>query len=291
MLARSMPIVYCRNICSGNGDRCCRWSTELQEQPATIRSDAVACQVCLAQAGGAWQELDLAVQLVSLHELDPNLYSLAASGFVMSRTTIEALTQRILDVMVSTVPKLKRTREHRRQFMLANTLKHLTAESWVLDGLERKTREDTKDFSHATVAMRGKLPYTAIGLVMDYLCGVLMPLYSHLCALKTNTYHTLERPIFWYPKHDFEYSSIHNPGTLQTLVTVYSHVLDHYHKPKLARIKSTLVKHYAFVTNHAMSGRVNQCASLLILLDRMLRHEVVIFDQPPFIRTFCAAEV
>ena len=57
---------------------------------------------------GIREFLDLVMQLVSLHELDPNLYSLAASSSVMSRTTIEALTQRILDVMVSTVPKLKR---------------------------------------------------------------------------------------------------------------------------------------------------------------------------------------
>ena len=120
-----------------------------------------------------------------------------------------------------------------------------------------------------------RLPYTMRGLVLDFLCADLDALYAHLCTVKANAYHTLEKPVFWYPRDDWEDVTNAKPDARAMLTGVYSHVVERYHKPKLSRLKRALVKHHKFVKqNKAMRGRTRCCRQVLQILDVMLRHDV-----------------
>ncbi len=277
-----MPIVYCRKICPGNAGRKCRWSTELQKRPALIRDDALSCQICIAVGGlSGWDAAQLALHLAHLYELDPDLFACARTQ--LPAVAFDSVSAKILNMITSHTPRLKRGREDQRKMILARTLKYLTTTSWVLDCWLRRTKEDTADVVHADLAMYTKLPYTARGLVLDFLCGDLEALYSHLCTLKTKAYHTLERPLFWLPQADFAEAPTTKPSARQILVGVYSHVLDQYHKPKLSKVKSALVKHNNFVKrNRSMRGRVKNCNRIFQILDVMLSHDVVALEGPPF---------
>ena len=128
-----------------------------------------------------------------------------------------------------------------------------------------------------------KLPYTARGLVLDFLCGDLEALCSHLCTLKTKAYQALERPLFWHPQADFLDMPAAKPGAGQILIGVCTNVLDHYRKPKLSKVKSALVKHNSFVKrNLSMRNRVKNCNRIFKILGIMLSHYVVPLEAPPF---------
>ncbi len=254
----------------------------MQKRPQLIRDDASLCQVCLAAGGGSgWNGTQLSLHLAQLYKLDPDMFAWARGQLPATVfDTVRALT---LGVITSSMPRLKRGREEQRKVALASTLKYLTTTSWVLDCWLQRTNQDTIDLCNAELAMYTALPFTARGLVLDFLCGDLEAVYSHLCTLKTKAYHTLERPLFWHLRADFVDMPAAKPSAREILTGVYPHVLDHYHKPKLAKIRKALVKHHSFVKNNkSMLTRSKNCRRILQILDVVLSHEVAPLEAVPF---------
>ncbi len=111
-------------------------------------------------------------------------------------------------------------------------------------------------------------------------------IYARICTVKVAAYHSLGKPIFWWPRGDWGVppSSTRPPRDTRTLlVGVYSHVLEEYRKPKLASLKRALVRHHQHVKrNWCLRQRKKRCQCLLQVLDCMLGHTVQKLASPPF---------
>ena len=268
-----MPLIYEGKHCPGT-DRKCRWSTNLQKTREIITDDMVACQICLAHSGGSWTLMELALQLAQLHTLDPDLYFAAIDPAKMPREVFKKVKTHMISIITSSVPESPRMRENQRCEMVRLTLKYLTTTSWVIDCWDRRIKEDNIDIAHIKLAMC-TLPETTRGLVLDFLCGDLVSFYMHLCTVKTHAYHTMERPLFWYP--DNGYSLLKRNRARNILANVYQHVIDTYHKPKLMRIQKSLIKHSKFIKpNKTMRRRYKECMRIMHLVKAMLQHDAII---------------
>ena len=253
----------------------------MQQQPATIGYECRACEICLAHNGGNWSAPKLALQLTELHALDPDMFDAAWSRHV-DMPQRKMVDVQMFDIMIGTVPVLHRAREDQRKELLATTWNYLTAASWNLDCWIQRIKEEAKDTKHIEL-MKYKLSNTTRGVILDFLSIDLLSLYKYLCTVKTNSYHTLERPIFWPSKYEFDAT---HEKTKQMLVDMLQYVIDNHHKPYLARIKNMLTTHgknCEFVDGNLWTkGRIKQHDEVVQLLKKMLHHNVRTFAQTYF---------
>ena len=256
--------------------RKCRWSTSLQYEQEIVRKDKSACQICLAHSGGSWTGEELAKQLAKLHELDPDLYFCACNRSKMPRNIYKQVKEPVIRLISSNVPRTHRRRESRRRELVHSTFKYLTITSWIIDCWDKRIKEDNLDIVHVELAL-SSLPETTRGLILNFSCGDLMSFYRHLCGVKTNSYHTMERPVFWYK--DNAHMVYKRNQSCGIFANMYQHVIDSYHKPKLTRVQDTLKKHRQFMKrNRTMRSRYKDCNKILVLVDIMLKHDVIIID-------------
>jgi hypothetical protein len=274
-----MPIVYCRKLCPGKNGKKCKWSIEVQRRAAKIRDDADFCEICLA-CDSDWDLPQLSLQLSHLYSLDPDIFHAARRK--MPPSVFDSVGPMVMAALVSSVPHSKNAREAKRRTYLTSTLSQLTQASWILDCWRRKVEEDTRDICNMEVAMQLTLPFTTRGLIIEFICGNLDALYGYICKMKSNTYHTLERPIFWHPMRDWVIpNDKSNARTM--LIGVYSHILEYYHKPKIRRLKRSIVTHNQLIKKiQSLECRSKRCLRLLHILERMLELHVEIIVAPPF---------
>ena len=274
-----MPIVYCRKLCPGKNGKKCKWSIEVQRRAAKIRDDADFCEICLA-CDSDWDLPQLSLQLSHLYSLDPDIFHAARRK--MPPSVFDSVGPMVMAALVLSVPQSKNAREAKRRTYLTSTLSQLTQASWILDCWRRKVEEDTRSICNMEVAMQLTLPFTTRGLIIEFICGNLDALYGYICKMKSNTYHTLERPIFWHPMRDWVIpNDKSNARTM--LIGVYSHILEYYHKPKIRRLKRSIVTHNQLIKKiQSLECRSKRCLRLLHILERMLELHVEIIVAPPF---------
>ena len=92
-------------------------------------------------------------------------------------------------------------------------------------------------------------------------------------------YHTLERPVFWYPLSDW--SVPYFPDVRKMLAGLYPHLMCHHHS-KIMPLRATLVRHKHFVKKLGSNLRERQARRIVRLLDHMLQHRPCILEAPPF---------
>ena len=275
-----MPVIYCNKLCPGKNGRKCKWSTEIQRRPARIRDDADFCQVCLACDKGEWEFAKLSLQLSHLYSMDPDIFHSARRQMPLS--VFDGVSALVMATLVSTVPHQKNAREMKRRTFLINTLGHLTEASWILDCWRRKVLEDARNVQNMELAMPSVLAGTTKGLIVEFMCGSLDVLYSYICQVKANSYHTLEKPIFWHPTRDWVVPC-EKASARTMLIGVYKHILEYYHKPKIRRLKQVIVLHDHFMKNYQpLVSRSRGCRRLHHILERMLEKQVEIISSPPF---------
>ena len=200
----------------------------------------------------------------------------------MPRLVFDTASAMVMGWLVSTVPHQKSSREAKRRTSLTTALNHLTQASWVIDCWQRKINEDTRVLCNMELAMGSILPFTTRGLILEFTCGNLDSLYGCVCRVKSNSYHILEKPMFWHPQRDWVIPN-DKSNARSILIGVYSHVLERYHKPKIRRLKRVIDVHSKFVDkNPWMQNRSKGCRRLLHLLESMLGQQVEIIASPPF---------
>ena len=275
-----MPIVHCNKYCLGNNGKKCKWDTEIQRRPAKIRDDADFCQICLVRANGEWEISQLSLQLFNLYLLDTDIFHSARRQMPLS--IFDGVSVLVMAALVSTVPLQRKAREIKRRHLLTSSLNHLIESSWMIDYWWRKVFGDTCNVCYMELAMRSALPFAVKGLVIEFLCGNLDIIYGQICKVKGKCYHALENPIFWYPIREWVVPS--DTSHVRTmLVRVYIHILEHYHKPKILRLKQAIVAHGDFIKqNYMLKSRSKRCQRLQNILECMLEKHVDIIASPPF---------
>ena len=75
-------------------------------------------------------------------------------------------------------------------------------------------------------------------------------LYMHLCTVKSSAYHSMEKPIFWWPIGDWLTNGNAQADARRLRIGMYVHILEMYHKPKLRALKLALIRHDAHMQRH-----------------------------------------